>query len=254
LIKCGLLGKNIQYSRSPQIHNTYFQEKNLEIDYKLFDMNEEQIEYFIRNLKNNNILGFNVTIPYKQTIIKYLTKLIYPADKIYAVNTVVVDGNELVGYNTDYFGFIKSLESYNINLNGKNALIIGAGGAARCIAYALSDLNCSIVIAARNLEKAKKAFLDKFTIVSAADSINLMNYDIIINCTPLGGQDYKGKLPIKIDRVKENCIAYDLVYNPEKTEFLRKAEQLGAIIINGERMLIYQAYSAADIWIDKIKT
>ncbi len=252
MIRCGLLGRNIQYSKSPQIHNSYYQKKNLPISYEIFDINEEDIECFVKNLKKENILGFNVTIPYKQKIIKYLNKLVYPADKIGAVNTVVVEDGNLIGYNTDYLGFVKSLKSYNINLLGKNALVIGAGGAAKCIVQALEDLNCSIVVAARNLQKTTKEFMDKYKVVSMSEPLDLREYDILINCSPLGSLNYKDMLPIKMDQIKENCIVYDLVYNPEKTAFLNRGQQLGALTINGEKMLRYQAYSAADIWIDRI--
>ena len=253
--RCGLLGKNIKYSKSPQIHNKYYLEKKVPISYDIFYINEDQIPNFINNLGEENIIGFNVTIPYKEKIIKYLSKLVYPADKIGAVNTVIVEDNKLIGYNTDYYGFIKSLGCFNINLQGKKVLVIGAGGAAKCIVVALRDLNCSsIVIAARNTYKAKEYFMNGYKVVSLHDSIDLLDYDIVINCTPLGSVNYKNILPINFTRIKEKCIFYDLIYKPEKTEFLRKAEQLGAFIINGEKMLMYQAYRAADIWIENMDT
>jgi shikimate dehydrogenase len=255
LKRCGLLGRDIQYSKSPQIHNSYYLEKKVPISYELFDVGEDQISDFIDDLRKKNIIGFNVTIPYKEMIIKYLNKTIYPADKIAAVNTVVVEANKLIGYNTDYYGFIKSLECFSINLHEKKALVIGAGGAAKCIVVALTDLNCSsIVIAARNINKAEKYFMSDYKIVSLYDFIDLMDYDIVINCTPIGSVNYKNILPINFSRIKEKCIFYDLIYKPEKTEFLRKAEQLGAFIINGEKMLMYQAYRAADIWIENMNT
>ena len=248
--RCGLLGKDIQYSKSPQIHNSYYLENNAQLFYEIFDLNEDEISDFINNLREKNIIGFNVTIPYKERIIKYLSKLAYPADKIAAVNTVAVEDNKLIGYNTDYYGFIKSLEYFNINLHEKKALVVGAGGAAKCIVYALKDLNCSsIVIATRNIHKAEQYFTNVHKITSVYEFIEFQEYDIIINCTPLGGINHKGTLPINFNQIKEKCIFYDLIYNPEKTEFLRKAEQLGAFIINGERMLIYQAYKSADIWL-----
>lgn len=251
--KCGLLGKNIQYSRSPEIHNKYYTERNIPIFYKLFDMDEERIPKFIMDLSKDDIIGFNVTIPYKQTILKYLNRLVYPANKIGAVNTVAVEGKELVGYNTDFYGFIKSLESFNINLNHNDALVIGNGGAAKCIVTALQDLNCkSIEVAARDICKTKEIFNNNCKVMSINNAIDTSSFDFIVNCTPLGSANYLDILPLDLSKIKNNSIVYDLIYNPEKTAFLKKAEQLGATIINGERMLYYQAYSAADIWISNI--
>lgn len=251
--KCGLLGRNIQYSISPDIHNKYYREKNIKLSYKLFDIDEESIGPFLMSLNKENIIGFNVTIPYKQAILKYLNRIEYPASIIGAVNTVAVEGDELVGYNTDYYGFTKSLDDYDVNVNGKKALVIGNGGAAGGIVTALEDLNCKdIVVAARDTYKAGKIFDNKFVIKDLHDQIDCSKFDIIINCTPLGGANHIEAQPLNFYNVKSNCIAYDLIYNPKKTLFLNKAEQLGAVIINGESMLYHQAYSAADIWIRNI--
>lgn len=250
---CGLLGENISYSKSPDIHTKYYKNKNVLLEYKIFDIKNDELPCFINNLRNNNIIGFNVTIPYKENIIKYLDKIMYPADKIFAVNTVLVKNDILVGYNTDYFGFIKSLQDFNLNLSESSALIIGAGGAAKAVYHALVNLNCKeIIVSSRNAEKANLYFGDYCKVISLNNFVDLSKYKMIINCTPLGGINYREKLPIEVDTIKEDTIVYDLVYNPTKTNFLKEAENKGAIIINGESMLEYQAYKAADIWIDYI--
>jgi shikimate dehydrogenase len=252
LKNCGLLGRNIQYSKSPQIHNEYYNEKKIPLSYKLYDIEEENIYDFIESLRQENIIGFNVTIPYKETIIKYLNKLEYPADKIGAVNTVVVDEDGLVGYNTDYYGFTTSIKDFNLNFANIKALVIGSGGSAKCVVAALEDLQCKdITIASRNPNNLCGAFNNN-KIVSVYDEIDLTCYDLIVNCTPLGSVNYLNSSPINITKLKRGCIAYDLIYNPIKTEFLKVCESLGAVIINGEKMLKYQAYSAADIWISKL--
>lgn len=252
--KCGLLGCNIGYSKSPEIHTAYYRSKNIELDYSIFDVKEHQLSDFINKLTENDIIGFNVTVPYKEKIMKYIDVFDEASSKIGAVNTVLVKGNKLEGYNTDYFGFIKSLEEFKIDLTDGKALIIGAGGAAKSIYHGLLAVGCSSIdVACRNPLKANKYFYEHCNILCVSSLKNsLANYDILVNCTPLGGVNHLDELPIEIRNVKFGCIAYDLVYSPKITKFLEKAYLNNAIIINGEKMLIYQAYKAADIWINYI--
>ena len=245
----GLLGSNIQYSKSPQIHKEYYKLNGFDLNYKLFDLQENEITYFIENLYRNNIIGFNVTIPYKEHIISYLNKIIYPANEIGAVNTVAVTNGELVGYNTDYLGFIKSLQVEGVkSLKGK-ALIIGNGVAAKSIFFALKDLGIQFIdIAGRNKEKVMEQFSEIHQFVEFNSNINCNKYDIIVNCTPLGGMNNLEEFPLKLENTSEKNILYDLIYIPEKTKFLQQGEENGAKIINGKNMLKFQAHFAIDIW------
>lgn len=248
---CGLLGQNINYSKSPEIHSEYYKLKGYDLEYKIFDLEEKEITIFIDNLRNSNIIGFNVTIPYKEKIIKYLDTVTYPANTINAVNTVLVTGDKLIGYNTDYSGFMKSLNINNLNIENGKALIIGAGGAAKAVYHGLLDLNCKdIEIVTRSVDKAA-AYFGGFCKIFYSDSIkDLSKYNIIINCTPLGGKNHLNILPIEVETIKVGTIAYDLVYNPSETRFLHEAKKQGAVVLNGEAMLKFQAYEAADIWAD----
>ncbi|MFL0247079.1 shikimate dehydrogenase [Candidatus Clostridium stratigraminis] len=248
---CGLLGQNISYSKSPEIHSEYYKHKGYGLRYKIFDLDEKEIGEFINNLRNSNIIGFNVTIPYKEEIIKYLDTVTYPANKINAVNTVLVTEDKLVGYNTDYSGFMKSLKVNSLNIGNGKALIIGAGGAAKAVYHGLIDLNCKDVeILTRSVNKAAVYFEDHCKIFSYDSIKDLSKYNIIINCTPLGSKNHINILPIEVDTIKANCIAYDLVYNPTQTRFMYEAKKRGAIVLNGKAMLKFQAYEAADIWAD----
>lgn len=246
---CGILGKNIQYSKSPELHNSYYKKNNLDLQYKLFDLKEEELDNFILNLHREGIIGFNVTIPYKESIIKYLSEVKYPADKIKAVNTVLVLKDKLIGYNTDYQGFKKSLEEKQVDLAGKNALIIGSGGSAKCIFYVLIDSGIiEVDVLTRNFNKAKKSMPKNCNIVENNGIIALEKYDIIINCTPLGGSNYPNITPLNLKGIKEGTVVYDLNYVPEESRFLLQAKELGGKIINGTSMLKHQAYHAIDIW------
>lgn len=250
----GLIGNNIQYSQSPQIHNEYYRLNGFDFKYKLFDIQENEIKYFIENLDKNNIIGFNVTIPYKENIINFLNQVMYPANEIGAVNTVVLTNDKLIGYNTDYLGFIKSLQVNGINFLKGRALIIGNGGAAKSVFFALKHLGIeSVDIAGRNKQKILKQFskIDKF--IEFNSLINCNNYDIIVNCTPLGGVKHLQEFPLQLKNISEKNIFYDLNYLPEKTNFLQQGEENGAKIVNGKNMLRFQAYFAIDIWKASLK-
>ena len=247
----GLLGNNISYSKSPDIHNKYYYENNIPLRYKIFDIKEEELPYFIKNLYKKNIVGFNVTIPYKTKILEYIEKLEHPADKIGAVNTVVALKNKLIGFNTDYYGFIESLKIRNIELKEKNSLIIGNGGSALCIYYALMDIGCKNIDAlCRNKYKNKEKFRKIRYFHNFHNDIEYEQYDIIINCTPLGGVNYIKSIPIDLEKVKlkKDVLIYDLNYKPQETLFISQGKKMGITCINGEDMLKFQAYKSIDIW------
>ena len=243
----GLLGENINYSKSPELHNTYYKDNDINLCYKLFDVKIKDLSNFINKI-NDNVIGFNVTIPYKESVKKYLCKLEYPANKIGAVNTVINNQGKLIGCNTDYFGFIKSLEVNNINVKNKNILILGSGGAAKAVYYALNDLMIKqIDIACRNIKKCKIDFKDVDNVYDINDISDITKYYMVINATPLGNIK-NNVIPIKIEKFKKEIIFYDLNYIPKKSSFLEKGEELGLKIINGEEMLYYQALKAIELW------
>jgi shikimate dehydrogenase len=250
----GLLGKSINYSISPLIHNEFYKKHSIALEYKIFDIEKNLIENFIKDLSANHIIGFNVTIPYKEYIIKYLDELDFTAQSIGAVNTVEVKNGKLIGYNTDYYGFIKTLEDMKFNIKGSKALIIGGGGSAKAVLYGLYNNGANTIdLVVRNAEviKEHRHIINK--IWNFQNNFNLYNYDIIINCTPVGGANYAGEVPIKINDAKETTLFYDLNYVPEKSIFLETGEKLGCRIINGKSMLFNQAYKAIEIWHENIK-
>ena len=232
----GLIGKNIDYSFSVKYFSQKFNdEKIIDSEYLNFDLRE--IEDF-NNLEILKINGLNVTIPYKEKIITYLDEVDKAANKIGAVNTIAKKDNKLIGYNTDYIGFIKSFKN---NLNFKNALILGTGGASKAIQYALNIKNINFDIGSRKNNKKYISY----------DLINekIKDYDLIINTTPLGTfPDVSKKPKINYNLINENHFCYDLIYNPEKTSFLKECEKKGARIMNGLEMLKSQAEESWIIW------
>lgn len=252
----GLLGNNISYSKSPDIHNKYYYEHGIEFDYKIFDVNYDNISNFIKNLRINKIVGFNVTIPYKTEIIKYLDIIDPSAEQIGAVNTVLVTNEKLIGYNTDYYGFIESLKIIGFSVNNKKALIIGNGGSARCIFRALRDLNIKFVhVIARDTLKSKANLNGADKYLNLKDYINGMDlepYDIVVNCTPIGGPNYINDRLFNITKVNKTSLVYDINYGNEKSQLLSQARQMGAQVMNGSLMLTNQALKAMKIWIDYV--
>jgi shikimate dehydrogenase len=238
----GLLGKNISYSFSKGFFTDKFKNENLEgCTYENFDI--EEIAAFPEIIKNTvDLKGLSVTIPYKEAILPFLDKLSKKAVLIGAVNTVkVTKKGKLKGYNTDYYGFKKSLEPL-LQEHHKKALILGTGGASKGVAFALDELNITYTFVSR--EAKENAIIYEEITATTFD-----NYQIIINSTPVGTSPNIHLFPlIPYEYFTGKHIAFDLIYNPTETQFLKKAKENGSQIKNGLDMLIYQAEKAWKIW------
>lgn len=237
--KYGLIGKNISYSLSPKLHNLIAFKSGYSINYEIIDIEEEQLSFYIDLLKQGIYQGFNITIPYKETIIKYLDKLTTQAEDIGAVNTVFLNKEGLVvGDNTDYYGFLKFLENNNIlKKEIKEAYILGSGGSAKTVYHVLTNKNIKCIIVSRN-KRHVKGFSN---VISYEDLEKIKHLELLINCTPIGTHP-KGGMPIKfMNQVIETII--DLTYNPLRTDLMR----LSMNSFNGLEMLIYQALESQKI-------
>ncbi len=239
--KFGLLGKNIAYSFSKGYFSSKFSDLGLSnCSYENFDI--EDISEFTEIIENTtNISGLNVTIPYKQAIIPYLNELEASAKAIGAVNTIKISPSGLKGYNTDAYGFQKSIEPYLKN-HHKKALILGTGGASKAVAHILKKLNIDYKFVSRTAKN------NGFTYENLNQRI-IEDFTIIINCSPLGTfPNITEKPQIPYTFISKNHLLFDLIYNPEKTAFLAQGEANGATILNGLRMLELQAEKAWEIW------
>lgn len=239
--KYGLVGKDIDYSFSKQYFTQKFEKESNECSYQNFDIPD--IIHFPEIIRNEkNLCGLNITIPYKEKIFPYLDKLSVKAQKIGAVNCIrFTKKSKIKGYNTDCYGFKKSLKPL-LKRHHTKALILGTGGASKAVAYVLKNLNIEYLYVSRNPQKN----------ILGYEEINakiINNHTIIINCTPLGTYpDIENFPPLPYQYLNQNHIAFDLIYNPEKTQFLQKASENGATIKNGYEMLVYQAEKAWEIW------
>lgn len=238
----GLLGKNIGYSFSVSYFAEKFKSLNLE-DYEYVNFDIQTIEEFPEIIKNNpNLKGMNVTIPYKEAVIPYLDKISKKAQRIGAVNTIkFTKEGKLKGYNSDFYGFKKSLKPL-LEPHHKKALILGTGGASKGVAFALEELGITYTFVSR--EATDQSIGYKLVNATTFD-----NHQIIINCTPLGtSPNVDAFPPIPYEYFTPKHIAHDLIYNPEETIFLRKAKKQGAKTKNGLEMLRYQAEKSWRIW------
>jgi shikimate dehydrogenase len=236
----GLIGKNIDYSFSKSYFNTKFHNEAIKAKYINYDIDDIKE---IKQIVNNSIelAGLNVTIPYKEKVIPYLDEIDSQAERIGAVNTIKIENKKLIGYNTDVFGFTKSIFSL-IALNHEAALILGTGGAAKAIRHALVSMGYHINLVSRDKEKGD------YTYEELTSDI-IKNHQLIVNCTPLGTHpDVNQFPPIPFEFIDERHLLYDLIYNPSITNFLAQGKEKGAQIINGEQMLIAQAEKAWEIW------
>lgn len=238
----GLVGKNIDYSFSKGYFGEKFEKLNL-LNYSYENFDIQTIDKFPEFIKHHpDILGLNVTIPYKETIIPYLDKLSKKAIEIKAVNTIkITKSGKLKGFNTDYVGFKRSLAPI-LNCNHKKALILGTGGASKAVVFALKQLQIPYLIVSRNTNEIAIGY-------NQINEDTFKEFQIIINCTPIGTFPNTNSCPeIPYDYFTNNHIAFDLIYNPTETLFLKKAKEKGAIIKNGLEMLSLQAEKSWEIW------
>ena len=237
----GLIGKEIDYSFSKNYFNVKFKKEGLtNYSYENFDC--KNLAQVLEALKQKNVKGLNVTIPYKEKIIPYVDDMSKEAKDIMAVNTISFNHKrKLIGHNTDCYGFQKSLFE-NINRKTKKALILGTGGASKAIRYVLKENSIEYHTVSRKRHRGD------FIYIELNESI-MNNYELIINTTPLGTYPNTKRSPnINFDHITNNHILFDLIYNPKKTTFLKNGELMGAKIVNGHDMLIYQAEKSWSIW------
>lgn len=235
--KLGLIGRNISYSFSKKFFEEKFQKLKLdELSYKIFDLQEiNEVENLF---KDPTLLGFNVTIPYKEKIIDYLDELSDEAKEIGAVNCVLIKDGKKIGYNTDAFGFEKTLKIHR-KPHQNSALILGNGGAAKAIQYVLDKNGISTQNVSRRSELNFEN-LDKETV---------QNHHIIVQCTPLGTfPNIEDCLKFPFDGLSKDHLVIDLIYNPNYTKFIINSAEKGAKTVNGYYMLEQQAEKAWEIW------
>ena len=255
----GLIGHPVEHSFSPPMHNAAFDALDMDYSYVAFDVDPNNLKSAIEGAQSLNIKGFNVTIPHKVNVMQYLDELDEVARLIGAVNTI--DFKNLKGYNTDGIGAVKAIEEV-ISIKNKNVVVAGAGGASRAISFYVAKYGAeSLTILNRNESKAESLagdVSDSGLIGEVeSDSINAIdnymeNADVLIDTTPLGMHPNIDDEPIvKADKMDENLVVFDAVYNPNETVLLKEAIKANAKPVYGIKMLLYQGAESFKIWTGK---
>jgi len=242
-----VIGNPISHSQSPQLHNHWIKEYNLDAIYEKKKLDETDIEKIISDLKSGKIDGINVTIPFKKTVIPFLEELTPEAAETQSVNTIYNKKNKIIGNNTDIGGFEYAIKHIKYNVKGKTILILGAGGVTPSIVVSLKKMGAyKIILSNRTKEKAEK--LKKiYPYINIINWGDISDFDMIINATSLGLN--KGeKIELNYKDIGPNKLFYDVIYNPAITNFLSRAKEFGNQIENGKGMFVYQAKLAFEIW------
>jgi len=246
----GIIGNPVSHSMSPAIHNASFIEKGLNNVY--VPLKIANIGTFMKECRRMDFQGFSVTIPHKESVLPFLDNIDHTARKIGAINTIVNQDGILTGYNTDCMAAIMGLEcslkETNDTLSNKKISIIGAGGAARAIAFGLKEKGCDITIFNRTIERAEKLSHDVKCRFESFKEIHKLDSDILINTTSIGMFPDVDQTPIPKNILKEGMIVFDAIYNPIETRLLRDAKEKGCHTVNGLSMFINQAAEQFRLW------
>ncbi len=261
--RIGLIGCPIKHSLSPLMQQTGLNSLGLDITYELWETEQRSLGRRVEAIRSPEVLGANVTAPFKQEVIGLLDGLNKTAAEIGAVNTIVKSGDQLIGYNTDAEGFLRALkEEGGFDPQGKRAVLIGAGGAARAVGFALAVAGIgSLTICNRNQKRAKilasELKLQNYSVTGIDENGSFKEAvrasDLLVNCTPIGMMHgpAEGQSPIPEGFISSHTLVYDVIYNPLKTPLLLSAEKAGAKTLGGLSMLVYQGVASFELWTQK---
>lgn len=256
---CGIMAYPVEHSLSPLMHNFYAEQMGIDFVYVPFKVQKEQVKAAIRGAYALNLTGMNVTVPHKQTVIPYLKELDSAAKSIGAVNTLVRTEGGYKGYNTDASGFLRAIKGAGIHISGQDCLLIGAGGAAKAVAYILGEQGAaSVIVLNRNEQRA-------WTLAQEMNQLFKRNFMTDLGLHDYGRLEEKSWLAIQTTTVgmhpdieaspvqdkafyKKISVAMDVIYTPAKTQFMTLVEEAGGRAISGLDMLIYQGIEAFELW------
>src|SRR6056300_998408 len=242
-----VIGNPIEHSLSPTLHNYWIKSNGIEAIYEKQKLDDSELGLLIEQLKKRKIHGVNVTVPYKKAIIPFLDEIIIEAKNTQSVNTLYLKNNKVVGHNTDIIGFETSIKKFNYDVFNKEVLILGAGGVVPSIIFALSKMKVSkITISNRTKNKAEN-LKKNFKNIELTEWGEVPNVDMIINATSIGLKK-EDVMKIYFSLMSGNKFFYDVIYNPNETNFLKIGKALGNKTLNGKLMFVYQAISAFNIW------
>jgi len=263
----GVFGHPISHSLSPVMHNAAIRALNIDYIYVPFHVLPDDLPMAVSGVRGLQIAGINVTIPHKEAIIECLDEVTDYSRQIRSVNTVINVNGHLKGDTTDGPGFVRSAEAAWGKIDGSRVLILGAGGSAKAVAFALARIGCEIVIANRTRERAVELVEGLGNVFGGSESIRdlektfrvagldeqelreeIARTDLLINTTSVGMHPDVDSIPIPPDLLRSNLMVYDLVYNPGRTRLVVEAEKRGASAVTGLKMLVYQGALSFEMW------
>ena len=242
-----VIGNPIEHSLSPRIHNYWFKKNNINAVYEKKLVKKDEIEKFIKKLKNKEIDGINVTVPFKKVVIPFLDQLTTEASITQSVNTISIENGKLVGHNTDVAGFELAIRYIKFDVGKKNILIIGAGGVVPSIIYSLKKMKANTISLINRTKENAEEIKKNFKEIEILNWGEKYDFDMIINATSVG-LNKEDKIDLKIENFGKNKFFYDVIYKPSRTSFLNQASLFQNQIENGKMMFIYQAHQAFFIW------
>jgi len=259
-MRVGIIGYPVEHSLSPKMHRAAFAILGLNWDYSLLPVAPDEVQEAIQMIRREGWRGINVTVPHKQAVIPVLDGVTIHADIIGAVNTIVNENNCLVGHNTDWIGFLEALQEAEFDPQNCRAVLLGAGGAARAVLYALLQSGATVSIANRDSRKAEALALEfsihfdrDIPVLSLQDEAGLQtalnDATLLVNSTSVGMSPHPTADPLPASiTIPPHLTVYDLVYNPRETQLLKRARAAGATGIDGLGMLVHQGAEAFRLW------
>ena len=254
---CAVIGDPIEHTLSPTMHNAAFEHLKLDFVFLAFRVTSDELENAVRGACALGIRGLNVTMPHKNSVTEFLDEADPAVKFLGAANTILNQSGRLKGFNTDGVGALKALKQNGVNLAGKRVLLLGAGGAAKAIAFSLAKEVDELCILNRDAVKARElaSVLEPFGKKIVGNELSpkqlqqeLQDSDVLINATFVGMTPYASDSLVKPDWLKPELTVMDIVYNPVETKLLRDARASGAKVINGVEMLLYQGAASFEIW------
>ena len=250
-IVLGIVGHPIGHSLSPAIHEAALAALDLPGVYLPFDVERDSLDALLQSADRLRIRGLNVTIPHKESIVERLDELDGDAERLGAVNTVLIGDGWTKGHNTDVFGFRLSLRSLGLRVGDRAALVVGAGGAARAVVDVLLREGAKVQVASRNVKRSEslaEAFDQPVEVVPMEKLARSGPWDLLVNATPVGAQGFSDGLPVPESILAKAGFVYDLVYNPPTTRLVAEAKRLGKPTTSGLEMLLHQAAKSFELW------
>ena len=258
---CGVIGDPIEHTLSPIMQNAAFEALNLDYVFLAFKVKPAQVENAVNGMRALNIRGLNVTMPHKSPVLNFLDRVDLSAQIIKSVNTILNRENKLFGFNTDGVGALKALRENGVEPKGRKVLLLGAGGAARAIAYTMAKEADELAVLNRTVKQAQdlaklieKTVNKKIVTGSLSPSEiqrNLQDADILINATSIGMKPNADESPVAPKLLRRDLAVMDIVYNPIETKLAKEAKAAGAKVVSGVEMLIYQGAASFEIWTGK---